>query len=343
MTLLPVAQLVRKNRNDLLRLALLNQRVVNDNVLLPRQTKEVRVAVRAALAPVNHVQLMQRELQALGQRLDAVLELPLLQRRQLVEQRENGDRVDCNHEDLETGGEGPEVEEELVTGALDDGEETGQDGRREDEREQVGLDHIGDEELGRLLVESEPFFQDECMVDGRREREGLVEKHESEDKDDRLRDFSLEPGGREPREQTAGPVPDLGEYVEVDEGNILDLAPQAVDKGEAGLCAAVGLGLVVDFLGDFLLEDGGDLGALEDAVLAEGEERLKEPVADGETDDELLPGEERAVEGPREALRQLLARLVARGGSSGRRRFAEKAGFGEWQKGFAYLEEIHGS
>lgn len=130
---------MRQHRNDLLRLALLNQRVVDDNVLLPREPKEVRVAVRAALAPVNHVQLMQRELETLGQRLDTILELPLLQRRQLVEQREDGDRVDCNHEDLETGGEGPEVEEELVAGALDDGEEAGQDRGREDKGQEVGL------------------------------------------------------------------------------------------------------------------------------------------------------------------------------------------------------------
>lgn len=141
------------------------------------------------------------------------------------------------------------------------------------------------------------------MVDGRREREGLVEEHEGEHEDDGLRDLALETRGREAREQAAGPVPHLGEHVEVDEGDILDLAPQAVDEGEAGLCAAVGLGLVVDVLGDLLLEDGGDLLALEDAVLAEGEERLEEPVADGEADDELLPGEERAVEGLGEALR----------------------------------------
>lgn len=137
--LLPVAQLVRQHGDDLLGLALLNQRVVDDNVLLPRQAEEVRVAVGAALAPVDDVQLVQRELEALRQGLDAVLELALLERRQLVEEREDGDGVDCDHEDLQAGGECPEVEEELVAGALDDCEEAGQDGGRQGEGEQVGL------------------------------------------------------------------------------------------------------------------------------------------------------------------------------------------------------------
>lgn len=154
------------------------------------------------------------------------------------------------------------------------------------------------------------------MVGGRREREGLVEEHEGEDEDDGLRDLAAEPLGREAGQQAAGPLPHLGEHVEVDEGDILDLAPQAVDEGEAGLGAAVGLALVVDLLRDLLLEHGGHLLALEDAVLTEGEERLEEEVADGEADDELLPGEERAVEGLREALRGVSrVRRPAKGGS----------------------------
>jgi hypothetical protein len=43
---------------------------------------------------------------------------------------------------------------------------------------------------------------------------------------------------------------------------------------------------------------------LEDAVLAQGEERFEDVLADGEAENELLPGEERAVEGPREALQK---------------------------------------
>ena len=119
----------------------------------------------------------------------------------------------------------------------------------------------------------------------------------------------------------------------MDEGNVLDLAPEAVHEGEARLGASVVLALVVDILGNLLLEHLGDLGALEDAVLAEGEEGLEKVVADGEADDELLPGEERTVKGPREALR---------GVSFGRVTEVSGASWAE-TKELAHLEEIHGS
>lgn len=88
----------------------------------------------------------------------------------------------------------------------------------------------------------------------------------------------------------------------MDESKVLDLGPEAADEGELRLGAAVGLGLVKGVLGDFLGEDGGGLGGLEDTVLAEGEERFEDVLANGEAKDELLPREERAVEDLRKAL-----------------------------------------
>ena len=155
---------MREHSDDLARLALLNERVVDDDVLLPRQAKEIRVAVSATLAPVDDVQLVQRELQALRQRLGALLELALVEGGQLVEQRQDGDRIDGDHEYLQTGGEDPEVEEKLVARALDDSEEPGEDRGREDEGEQVGLDEVGDEQLGRLLVEAVFLLEDEGVI-----------------------------------------------------------------------------------------------------------------------------------------------------------------------------------
>jgi hypothetical protein len=120
-----VAELVCQDSDNLLGLALLDQRIVDDNVLLPRQTEEVGVAVRTALASINDVELVQRELQLLGQILDALLQLAGLQGRELVEQREDSDRVDGNHEDLESSSEQPQIVEELVAGLLNDGQECG--------------------------------------------------------------------------------------------------------------------------------------------------------------------------------------------------------------------------
>ena len=149
MTQLPVTQLVRKNSNNLLGLALLDQGIINDNVLLPGHAEEVSVAVGAALAAINDVQLGKRELELLGQILDAGLELALFKGRKLVEQRENEDRVDGNHDNLETSNESPEIVEELSSSLQHDSQKAGEDGRRQNEGQTETLDLVGDPKLGR--------------------------------------------------------------------------------------------------------------------------------------------------------------------------------------------------
>lgn len=111
-----------------------------------------------------------------------------------------------------------------------------------------------------------------------------------------MADFAGEPGRSPFEEQIAGPGPQLGENIELDKGNVLNLGPEAGDDFVLGFGATVGLGLVKGFLGDFLGENGGGLGLLEDAVLADGEEGFEDVLADGEAEDELLPGEEGAIE-----------------------------------------------
>ena len=207
MTQLPVTQLVRKNSNNLLGLALLNQGIVDNNVLLPGHAEEVSVAVGATLATVNDVQLRERELELLGQILDAALELTLLKGRELVEQRQNEDGVDGDHDDLETSDENPEVVEELVSSLLHNSQKASEDRRRKDERQEERLDLVGDPELGRRLVETELLLQDESVVEAGRQRENLGDNDEGQDEDDRLRDFAREPGWRKPNEEVAGEWP----------------------------------------------------------------------------------------------------------------------------------------
>lgn len=134
-------------------------------MLLPGETKEVGVAVCTTLATINDEEFVEREVELLGEAFDVVLELSLLEGRELVEQRQNGDRVDGDHEDLETSDEEPEVVEELVTSLLDDAEETGKDWRGEDKGENVGLDHIRNEQLGSLLVETKLLLEYKRVVD----------------------------------------------------------------------------------------------------------------------------------------------------------------------------------
>lgn len=54
----PMTQLMTQDGHDLFRLAFLDQRVVDDDVLLPRQAVEVRVGMRASLASVDNIHLL---------------------------------------------------------------------------------------------------------------------------------------------------------------------------------------------------------------------------------------------------------------------------------------------
>lgn len=66
MTLLPVAQLVSEDGNDLADSALLNQGIIDDNLLAPGQSVEVRVAVGTALGTIDNVEVLQREVEPGG-------------------------------------------------------------------------------------------------------------------------------------------------------------------------------------------------------------------------------------------------------------------------------------
>ena len=122
-----------EDSDDLLCLALFNQSIIDDDVLLPGHSEEIGVAVRTPLTTVNDVQLVEREVQLLSQVLNAGLELARFQGRELVEQRQDSNRIDSDHEDLKASTEEPQVVEELVTGLFHDGKETRQDRRSENE------------------------------------------------------------------------------------------------------------------------------------------------------------------------------------------------------------------
>jgi hypothetical protein len=98
----------------------------------------------------------------------------------------------------------------------------------------------------------------------------------------------------------------------------LDLTVETAHKVELRFGASVGLfgsaysvdrnvalsylGLVEDFLGDFILKDLGGTRSLEDLVLAHREEAFEKVLSDRKANDELLPGKERSVEEMCEAL-----------------------------------------
>jgi hypothetical protein len=192
MAILPVTELVTENSGDLVGLIALDEGVIKDDVLLPGETEKISVGVGAALAAVDNVEITQGELEAGGEVVDLCLELSLGQRGQLVEEGQDEGRVGGGHEELETSGEGPEVEEELVASGLDDLEEAGDDRWEQGDGEQVGLDHVGDEELGSLLVEAELLFEDKGVVDARGEVKDLLQCEEAEDEDNGVADLAGE-------------------------------------------------------------------------------------------------------------------------------------------------------
>ena len=98
----PMSKFVCQDCYNLLRLALLDQGVVDDNVLLPWHTKEIGVAVSTSFATINDVQLVERELQALGKCFDASLQLARFERGEFVEQGKDRDGIDGDHKDLQS-------------------------------------------------------------------------------------------------------------------------------------------------------------------------------------------------------------------------------------------------
>lgn len=212
----PVTKFVTQNSDNFFRLTLLNQGVVDDNVLLPGQSKEVGVAVSTALATVNDIQFLQGEFQLAGKVLDTSLEFTGLQRRQLVEQWQNRNRIDRNGKDLDENTKQPEVVEERVTGFLDNLEHCTDNRGSQDNAQHLTLEHVRQPELQRLLVKPELLLENERAVVRDRQRQERANNIEPEDKHQRLDDFTLEPSRKIPRQQIATEGPELGEKITID-------------------------------------------------------------------------------------------------------------------------------
>lgn len=161
---LPVTQLVGENSLDLLGVRLLNQCIVNDNLLLPGQTGEVSIAVSTTLATIDDLQFRKGEVEALSKSFDSVLEWAGLERSKLVEQRDDGDRVDGDGEELDTESEQPKVVEKLVTSLLDNLQESPAERYAECERKRLSFEQVGYPQTDCLLVEAKLLLEDKVVV-----------------------------------------------------------------------------------------------------------------------------------------------------------------------------------
>jgi len=257
--------------------------------------------VRGALGAVDDLQLAEGEFEVRGEGFDAVLERAGFEGRELVEDGDNDDRVDCDGEELHSQGEGPEVEEELVAGLLDDFEEGGAQGDAEGEREALCFEHVADPEGEGLLVEAEGLFEDEVIVVAEGQGEDGLGERVGEAEEQTLGDFALEARREVAVHPEAGDGPEFRVDVVADGGIVLDLVPEVVDKRVLRFGAAVGLRLVEGFLVDFLLELLGDGLALEDLVLAVLEVGFDGVFAHCEGDDERFPWDAWRVQAGAEA------------------------------------------
>jgi hypothetical protein len=238
---LPMPELVCQHSLDLLLCALLQQRVEDDNLLLanPRKSSEVGVAVGAALAAVDDLQLRQRKLELRSQRLDTVLERSRLQWLELVEQRRNQDRVDGHGRDLHHEHEHPQVVEEVLPRLVDDGEEGAANWNAESKRESLALDHVREPELDRHLVEAKLLLEDEAVVVLKRKTRNEVYPSQHVHEEQGARDFAGEARGRIASDDGAGDAPDDRVNIEVEGGDRLELVKDLGSEAELGFCATI--------------------------------------------------------------------------------------------------------
>lgn len=218
LTEVPVAQLMTQNSLHLGRGALINQSVVDDNVLRPRQTVKVpgmgqhlrrlpsgqrvdsRVRVRAALAAINDVEVLERETELASQLVDTITQVTLGQGCELVEKWLDwcvslyivshdsmgyslkvgkmicsvnwikSLRIDLSFPnrhaktEVEYSHEEHEEWDKALAGPFDDLQETRQDRQTDGGAESVRLDLVHCPQVDSLLVEAVSLFEDKVVI-----------------------------------------------------------------------------------------------------------------------------------------------------------------------------------
>ncbi|GIX65898.1 uncharacterized protein BcabD6B2_53330 [Babesia caballi] len=183
---LPVAQFVSSDADDLRR-RLLQQRVVDHDLLEPPQPVKVHVRVGAALGAVHQLDLPQRELEALGQVLNARLQLAVLQRLELVEERRDQVAVYHEHEEGEDGCEPEGLRSaQLLPAPVHQEYHHGEHGRPDDDLQKQRQKQVLEKEPVGLLVESVPLLDDEVGVEAEGQLRHRVEGELDPAEDQRL-------------------------------------------------------------------------------------------------------------------------------------------------------------
>ena len=189
----PVTKLMGQDGNDLLRITLLDQSIINNNAHLPRKTIEVGIAVGVELATVDDIKLMERKVYLLSQSFDTSLELTRFKRRD-SEPQANHNRVDGNSEDESEDGENPQIVEKRVPSFLDNLHHSSDNRSTYHNKESLIHDPFRDPGFKRRPVESEFLLENERLIIRQRQGEDASDNTEREYKQESLADLALEPG-----------------------------------------------------------------------------------------------------------------------------------------------------
>lgn len=267
-----MTELVGEDGHDLVGLLAIDEGVEENDALGPGKTSEEGVGVGTARGAVHDIQLLEGEVELAGESVNLGLELAFIHRGKLVEQGQDEDGIDGEEEDLSKRSEAPNVKDKLAAGLLDDLEAACKDGGNEGAGDESSLDLVHEEDLVGLLVESKLLLEDKGTVVSDGDVHDLLDHQEDNHEGDRVADGSGEALWCPLEKQVASPGPQFRKSIVIQESKVLDLGNETADDAELGLGATVGLRLVECFLVDFLGENGGGFGGLQDTVLAEGQE-----------------------------------------------------------------------
>ena len=170
-----------KYGHNLLRFGLLDQRVINHNMLLPRRAIEVRITVRTLLTPIDHVQFMQRKFQPVSLISHSTLNGPSFNGLSLLNNGQYEDGVDRNPEDLHRQHEHEHICKEQLPSHLNDLQERCEQWSTKADHQGLALQYVRHSQFDSLLVKPEFFLQHEGPVVAERQAEKLTDQCEYEE------------------------------------------------------------------------------------------------------------------------------------------------------------------
>ena len=241
-----MAELVGQHGHHLARAHRLEERVEEDDPLLAEDAGEVGVAVGGAAGGVHDGDPPGAEAGATGQVEDRLLQLPLRERGEPVEDRREDGRVDPGREEAEGGGDAPGPQPPRRAHPLHEPEDRGEDGAAEEGGEGGALQPVEEEAADGLAVEPVLLLDAEGRVEVEGQLEERREEAEHREEGEAGGDRSRAERGRD----AAGRRLDGAEAARGQEREAHEHLRPAIDERKAVPVAGVGHGLRHLFLAD---------------------------------------------------------------------------------------------